>query len=56
MEAEHVARVRTLLPGQEEATETTPIAAPAELPKPLIPTVQEPAGRTCAATTWTATS
>src|ERR1044071_4796224 len=41
MEAEHVARVRALLPGQEETTEPTPIAAPSEPPKPLVPTVQE---------------
>jgi integrase len=41
MEAEHVARVRALLPGQEDITEPTPIAAPTEPTKPLVPTVQE---------------
>lgn len=41
MEAEHVKRVRTLLPGQEDITEPTPIAASTEPPKPLVPTVAE---------------
>jgi integrase len=41
MEAEHVARVRTLRPGQEDATEPTSIAAPTEPSKPLVPTVQD---------------
>ena len=41
MEAEHVKRVRALLPGQEEATPHTIISVPAEPPKPLVPTVQE---------------
>ncbi|HEY0484210.1 MAG TPA: tyrosine-type recombinase/integrase [Kofleriaceae bacterium] len=44
MEAAHVARVRTLLPGQEEAT-PHPIAGgssePSEPPKPAVPTVEE---------------
>ncbi len=41
MEAEHVKRVRALLPGQEEATPHTIISVPAEPPKPLVPTVKE---------------
>jgi len=41
MEREHCERMRTLLPGQEEPTQHTPITAPAEPPKPLVPTVQE---------------
>ena len=41
MEAEHVKRVRALLPGQEEATEHTIASVPAEPPKPLVPTVKE---------------
>jgi integrase len=40
MEAEHVARVRTLLPGQEDTPEPTPIAA-TEPAKPQVPTVAE---------------
>ena len=42
MQAEHVARVRTLLPSQEDATKPTSIAAPIESPKPPpVPTVRE---------------
>jgi len=41
MEAEHVKRVRALMPGQEEATQHTPITAPAEPAKPFVPTVKE---------------
>src|SRR5262249_11932356 len=41
MEAEHVQRVRALLPGQEEATPHTIISVPTEPPKPLVPTVKE---------------
>jgi integrase len=41
MEAEHVARVRAIRPGQEDTTEPTPIAAPTEPPKPQVPTVEE---------------
>src|SRR5690349_15656688 len=40
LEAEHVKRIRTLLPGQEEATNHTEGTAPAERPKP-VPTVAE---------------
>jgi len=41
MEAEHVKRVRALLPGQEEPTQHTIVSVPAEPPKPLVPTLQE---------------
>jgi len=41
MEAEHVKRVRALLPGQEETTPHTIVSVPAEPPKPLVPTVKE---------------
>jgi integrase len=41
MEAEHVKRVRTLLPGQEEATQHTIASVPTEPPKPPVPTVKE---------------
>jgi integrase len=41
MEAEHVKRVRALLPGQEEATPHTIASVPAEPPKPLVPTLEE---------------
>lgn len=41
LEAEHVKRVRTLLPGQEEPTQHTIASVPSEPPKPLVPTVQE---------------
>lgn len=40
MEAEHVKRVRALLPGQEDITERTPTAA-TEPTKPQVPTVEE---------------
>jgi integrase len=39
LEAEHVARVRTLQPGQEVATDPTSIISLADLVKPLIPAV-----------------
>jgi integrase len=41
MEAEHVKRVRALLPGQEEATEHTIASVPAEPAKPFVPSIQE---------------
>jgi site-specific recombinase XerD len=41
LESEHVARVRTLLPGQEDATEPTSIGALTEPVKAIIPTVQD---------------
>jgi integrase len=41
MEAEHVKRVRTLLPGTEETTQHTIASVPAEPAKPLVPTVKE---------------
>ena len=41
MEAEHVKRVRALLPGQEEPTPHTIVSVPADPPKPLVPTVKE---------------
>lgn len=44
MEAEHVKRIRTLMPGQEEATPHTIAGGssePSEPPKPTIPTVKE---------------
>src|SRR5512140_1203090 len=41
MQAAHVNRVRALMPGQEEPTQHTPVTAPAEPPKPLVPTVKE---------------
>ena len=41
MEAEHVKRVRALLPGQEEATPHTIASVPTEPPKPLVPTLEE---------------
>jgi hypothetical protein len=41
MAAEHVKRVRALLPGQEEAAQQTIMSVPAEPAKPLVPTVKE---------------
>jgi len=41
MEAEHIKRVRALLPGQEETTQHTIASVPAEPAKPLVPTVKE---------------
>ncbi len=41
MEAAHVARTRTLLPGQEEVTEETTAGGTGAPVKPLVPTVEE---------------
>jgi integrase len=41
MEAEHVKRIRALMPGQEEPTEHTPAAVPVEPSKPPVPIVAE---------------
>lgn len=41
LEAAHVARVRTVLRGQEEATQHTTAGGSSEPPKPLVPTIGE---------------
>src|SRR4029077_2393508 len=41
LEAEHVKRIRSLMPGQEEATEQTMQAALTGASAPLVPTVAE---------------
>jgi integrase len=41
LEAEHVKRIRALMPGQEEATNHSGTSASADAPKPPVPTVAE---------------